>query len=90
MSAEEWVEKRDNEFGTEWTEDISDLAYALNEYANYVAQWHLNSAKDFLAKNSLAKIKTDCLDNLHEVVVDKQSIHTAIDNYIEINLNKEL
>lgn len=75
MSAEEWIEKRDNEFGTTWTEDISDLSYAFDQYANYVTQWHLNNAKEFV---------------WNDFDIDKQSIHTAIDNYIEINLNKEL
>jgi len=68
------------------------------QYANYVTQWHLNNAKEFVADG--IKYNHTCNDGkgcgIHYCDslcgnIDKQSIHTAIDNYIEINnLNKEL
>lgn len=59
----------------------------VTDYANYVTQWHLNNAKEFVADEAK---KLDIQGVGIVEIVDKQSIHTAIDNYIEINLNKEL
>lgn len=69
----------------------------VTEYANYVTQWHLNNVKEFVADG--VKYNHTCNDGKGCGIpycdslcgnIDKQSIHTAIDNYIEINLNKEL
>ena len=79
MSAEEYFNTKN--FGTDF-----DFA---QDYANYVTQWHLNNAKEFVAGKAITN--DDCNNwNCQGMSVDKQSIHTAIDNYIEINLNKEL
>lgn len=90
MSAEEFLhkiyfEKRENvkpgQFYPEppTTEKIEDC----KAYAKYV----LNNAKEFVADEAITN--DDCNNwNCQGMSVDKQSIHTAIDNYIEINLNK--
>lgn len=68
----------------------------VTEYANYVSQWHLNNAKEFVADE--AKVHQHSRDykigTIGKIVrqkimiseVHKQSIHTAIDNYIKDNL----
>ena len=73
-----------------------DKNYTITElmqmYANYVTKWHLNNAKEFVADEAKLLSYTSyhgCIDFARQSV-DKKSIHTAIDNYIEINLNKEL
>ena len=43
----------------------------IKAYSNYHTQWHLNNAKEFV---------------WNDFDIDKQSIHTAIDNYIKENL----
>lgn len=98
MSAEEFLhkiyfEKRENvkpgQFYPEppTTEKIEDC----KAYAKYV----LNNAKEFVADD--VKYNHTCNDGKGCGIpycnslcgnIDKQSIHTAIDNYIEINLNK--
>ena len=60
----------------------------VTEYANYVTQWHLNNAKDFVA-DYVKILDYTVYENgidLATPSIDKQSIHTAIDNYIKINL----
>lgn len=75
MSAEEWHYNGNNNGLDEFQQDEA--------YANYVTQWHLNNAKEFVADEAKTELTNTCIR------VDKQSIHTAIDNYIEINsLNK--
>ena len=64
MSAEEFFKTNNSDLS-------SDIEYNIEQYANYVTQWHLNNAKEFV---------------WNDFDIDKQSIHTAIDNYIEINL----
>jgi len=57
------------------------------QYAKYHTQWHLNNAKEFVAGKAITN--DDCNNwNCQGMSVDKQSIHNAIDNYIEINLKK--
>ena len=80
MSAEEYynsIKIRNKGFTTyEWME----------KYANYVTEWHLNNAKEFVADE--AELVGKKVGEFVNIYIDKQSIHTAIDNYIEINLNK--
>ena len=80
MSADEYFNTKN--FGTDF-----DFA---KEYANYVTQWHLNNAKEFVADGVKILDYTVYKNGIDLVTpsIDKQSIHTAIDNYIEINLNK--
>jgi hypothetical protein len=70
LSAEEFLIKKINHV---------HKTVAMQQYANYVTQWHLNNAKEFVA---------DGIGFIPEYVnkIDKQSIHTAIDNYIKDNL----
>lgn len=77
MSAEEFLIKKINH--------VNQIV-AMQMYANYVTQWHLNNAKEFVADG--VNCKQSWFGPTTEI--DKQSINTAIDNYIEINLNKEL
>ena len=72
-----------NEYFIKVFDDNRETSFT-EQYANYHTQWHLNNAKEFVADEA----GTETYFSF--VVVDKQSIHTAIDNYIEINLNKEL
>lgn len=86
MSAEEFFNTKN--FGTDF-----DFA---QDYANYVTQWHLNNAKEFVVDE--AKVHQHSRDykvgTIGKIVrqkimiseVHKQSIHTAIDNYIKLNL----
>lgn len=57
----------------------SPLSFA-KAYAKYHTQWHLNNAKEFVADEA----GTETYFSF--VTIDKQSIHTAIDNYIKENL----
>lgn len=80
MNVNRWADSKNI---MQWRTDV------IEQYANYVTQWHLNNAKEFLADE--AETSTFQYEfGRFEIAVDKQSIHTAIDNYIEINLNKEL
>lgn len=77
----------------DWIKINLHIDSPIENYANYHTQWHLNNAKEFVADE--AEVDDVSIDNyggnMYNYVVDKQSIHTAIDNYIEINnLNKEL
>jgi len=72
--------------------DKTTTAELMQAYANYVTQWHLNNAKEFVA-DEVKILDYTVLENWIDLAtpsIDKQSIHTAIDNYIEDNLNKEL
>ena len=88
MSADEWYY---NQLSKQSGKMITNFEIAKS-YANYVTQWHLNNAKDFVA-DYVKILDYTVYENgidLATPSIDKQSIHTAIDNYIEINLNKEL
>ena len=79
MSAEQYYHKLD-------AISYAPLSFAKS-YAKYHTKWHLNNAKEFVADEAVVCIPSH--SHLHGTkLVDKQSIHTAIDNYIEINLNK--
>ena len=86
MSAEKMLIKYHNNSENDWLfQNREVVSKLMKEYAKYV----LNNAKEFVADNAVVCIPTH--SHLHgSKLVDKQSIHTAIDNYIEINLNKEL
>lgn len=77
MSAEQYYHKLD-------AISYAPLSFAKS-YAKYHTQWHLNNAKEFLADE--VEINITIITGFIPTI-DKQSIHTAIDNYIEINLNK--
>lgn len=65
-----------------------ELFSFAKEYANYVTQWHLNNAKEFVA-DDVKILDYTVYENgidLATPSIDKQSIHTAIDNYIKDNL----
>ena len=86
-----------NEFFIKVFDDNREASFTA-QYANYHTKWHLNNAKEFVADE--AKVHQHSRDykvgTIGKIVrqkimiseVYKQSIHTAIDNYIEINLNK--
>lgn len=83
MSAPEWYKKQ--------KQYLPNDVYA-QYYAQYYTQWHLNNAKEFVA-DEVKMLDYTVLENWIDLAtpsIDKQSIHTAIDKYIEINLNKEL
>ena len=61
--------------------DMFDFA---RQYSDYAVEWYLNNAKEFVADD--AEICTERIDRNYTLVVDKQSIHTAIDNYIKDKL----
>jgi hypothetical protein len=71
MSAKDWIVR--------YSKPEMTMLECCEAYANYVTQWHLNNAKEFVA---------DGIGFIPEYVnkIDKQSIHTAIDNYIKDNL----
>lgn len=73
MSAEEYYDNNNT--------DKTTTAELMQQYANYHTQWHLNNAKEFVCSEAKAE-----WEGMARVWVDKQSIHTAIDNYIKINL----
>jgi hypothetical protein len=80
MSAEELLINYHNNSSNDWLfQNREVVSKLMNEYSNYVTQWHLNNAKEFMA---------DGIEFIPEYVnkIDKQSIHTAIDNYIKDNL----
>lgn len=56
----------------------------VTEYANYVTRWHSNNAKEFVADEARVIWLQYGMDIYQ--AIDKQSIHTAIDNYIKDNL----
>lgn len=62
----------------------------IENYTNYHTQWHLNNAKEFVADGVRHSERGEDDYDYDYPVISKQSIHNAIDNYIEINLNKEL
>ena len=85
MSWKEWLNINAN---TETDENWIDA------YVKYHTQWHLNNSKEFVADE--AKVfgngkpngvkKEFIVMGVSSFNVDKQSIHTAIDNYIKDNL----
>ena len=74
-----------NEYFIKVFDDNRETSFT-EQYANYHTQWHLNNAKEFVADNAKVDYVRVVSEDLE--IVDKQSINTAIDNYIEINLNK--
>ena len=80
MSAEEYFDLNIDKY--------NKYSEIMEAYAKYV----LNNAKEFVA-DEVKILDYTVLENWIDLAtpsIDKQSIHTAIDNYIEINLNKEL
>lgn len=55
----------------------------VDEYISYATKWHLNNVKEVISEE--AEIG---FDGEWKITVHKQSITNAVDNYIEINLNK--
>lgn len=97
MSAEKLLINYHNNLPNDWLfQNREVVGKLMKEYANYVTQWHLNNAKEFVADE--AKVHQHSRDykvgTIGKIVrqkimiseVHKQSIHTAIDNYIKINL----
>ncbi len=57
----------------------------MEAYATYHTQWHLNKVKDVVLDKAVGVLHRDIENNII-ILIDKQSITNAIENYIKENL----